>query len=508
MTLFPNPRRFALALAAATSLAASVATVPAQVHAASDTVRAAFQIEIASLDNYYDTAGSVTVMSRHIWDALFYIEPETSDLEPALAESYRFVDDTTLEITLRRGVKFHNGQELTADDVVYTLNWIRNPDNAVRTITSPKFIANVEKVDTYSLRIKMDSPTALALRFLSVFPIYPADTYANGQGAMNQTPIGTGPFRVVSAEPGREYTLQRFEDHYADSPKGQPQIQTLSVRIIPEPSTQLAELISGGIDWIYAFGTDQVANLARSKNIDVGGVATSRMMYIVMDAAGRAGSPFADIRVRQALAHAVDRRAIVDALVQGGAQPLDAFCYPQDFGCPSDVTTYAYDPDRARALLAEAGYPDGFEITLSAWRDKPIVEAIMGFLAEVGIKADLNYAKLAPLRKQWEAGELPLVYGSIGSQLSDVGNFVPTFFGLTSRDLARDEQVAEWLSLANSANDEAVRRDYDHKALRRIAEQAYALPLFSDNTNFAVQSGLIVPIDSIGMPHFYRARWQ
>ena len=508
MTLFPNPRRFALAIAAATSLAAAVATAPAQVQAANDTVRAAFQIEMASLDNYYDTAGSVTVISRHIWDALFYIEPETSELVPALAESHRFIDDTTLEITLRKGVKFHDGRELTADDAVYTLNWIRNPDNAVRTITSPKFIANVEKVDSHTLRIKMGSPTALALRFLSVFPIYPAGTYDAGPGAMNEAPIGTGPFRVVSAEPGRQYVLERFADYYADSPKGQPQIQTLNVRIIPEPSTQLAELISGGIDWIYAFGSDQVANLSRSKDIDVGGVATSRMMYMVMDAAGRAGSPLADIRVRQAISHAVDRPTLVAALVQGGAKPLDAFCYPGDFGCPSDVVTYAYDPDRARALLAEAGYPDVFAITLSAWRDKPIVEAVMGFLAEVGIKADLNYAKLAPLRKQWEAGELPLVYGSIGSQLSDVGNFVPTFFGLTARDLARDEQVAEWLRLANASTDEEARRDYDYKALRRIAEQAYALPLFSDNTNFAVRSGLTVPIDSTGMPHFYRARWQ
>jgi len=502
-----SSRRFALAFATAASLVASAA-LPTKAEATNDTVRAAFQIEMASLDNYYDTAGSVTVISRHIWDAMFYIEPETSELVPALAESHRFIDDTTLEITLRKGVKFHNGKELTADDAVYTLNWIRNPDNAVRTITSPKFIVDVVKVDSHTLRIATDGPIALALRFLSVFPIYPAGTYDAGPGAMNENPIGTGPFRVVSAEPGRQYVLERFSDYYPDSPKGQPQIQTLNLRIIPEPSTQMAELISGGIDWIYAFGSDQVANLSRSNDIEVGGVATSRMMYIVMDAAGRTGSPLADIRVRQALSHAVDRRTIVDALVQGGAQPLDAFCYPGDFGCPSDVVTYTYDPDRARALLAEAGYPDGFEITLSAWRDKPIVEAVMGYLAEVGIKADLNYAKLAPLREQWEAGELPMVYGSIGSQLSDVGNFVPTFFGQTARDLAQDAQVAEWLRLANASTDEETRREYDYKALRRIAEQAYALPLFSDNTNFAVRRGLTVPIDSTGMPHFYRARWQ
>ena len=171
------------------------------------------------------------------------------------------------------------------------------------------------------------------------------------------------------------------------------------------------------------------------------------------------------------------------------------------------MTRSPYAPARARALLAEAGYPDGFTTTISAWRDRPIVEAVMGFLGEVGIKADLNYSKLAPIREEWETNGLPVVYGSIGSQLSDVGNFVPTFFGLSKRDLARDEQVAEWLRLGNSATDTEERRSYSHMALQRIAEQVYAVPLFSDNLNYATASGLTVPIDSTGMPHFYRARW-
>lgn len=506
MTLFSKNWTFGLALA----LGSAISAPPALADKADNTVHAALTIEIANLDNYYDTAGSVTLLSRQIWDALFYIEPETSELVPALAASHSYIDDTTLDIELRKGVLFHDGRELTADDVVYTLNWIRNPDNGVRTITSPKFIAGVERVDDHRIRIKMTAPTALALRFLSVFPIYPAGTYDDlGQAAMNTNPVGTGPFRVTGIEPGREYVLERYENHYADSPKGAAGIDRLVVRIIPEPSTQIAELISGGIDWIYAFGADQAENLSMVRNVEVGGVATSRMMYMVMDAAGRTGAdqPFANRLVRQAMAHAIDRETLVAALVQGDAKPLDSFCYPGDFGCPSDVTRYPYDPDRARALLAEAGYPDGFTTTISAWRDRPIVEAVMGFLGEVGIKADLNYSKLAPIREEWETNGLPVVYGSIGSQLSDVGNFVPTFFGLSKRDLARDEQVAEWLRLGNSATDTEERRSYSHMALQRIAEQAYAVPLFSDNLNYATASGLTVPIDSTGMPHFYRARW-
>mgnify|MGYP001096133100 FL=1 len=138
MTLFPKNWHLGLAVALTGLMTAPIVLADS----ADNTVHAALSIEIASLDNYYDTAGSVTLLSRQIWDALFYIEPETAELTHALAASHSYVNDTTLEIELRQGVKFHDGRELTADDVVYTLNWIRNPDNAVRTITSPRFISS------------------------------------------------------------------------------------------------------------------------------------------------------------------------------------------------------------------------------------------------------------------------------------------------------------------------------------------------------------------------------
>lgn len=484
---------------------------PAQAGKSDDTLRAALQIEIANLDTYYDSAGSVVVMTRHIWDALYYIDPETSELRPALAEAHKFIDESTLEIDLRKGVKFHDGHELTADDVVYTLNWIRNPQNKVRTITSTDWIGPVEKLDQYKVRINMAEPTALALRFLSVFPIYPAGTYdKNGVAAMNLNPIGTGPYRVATIEAGKRYVLKRFNEHYAQSPKGQASIENLIVRIVPEAGTQIAEMMSGGLDWIYMVSSDQAEQLKRNKNLAVESKPTSRMMYMVMDAAGRTGenSPFKKLLVRKAVSHAIDRQGIVSALVQGGAKVLNAFCFPQDFGCPSDVVKYNYDPKLAKTLLTEAGYPNGFSITVSAWRDRSYVEAIMGNLNAVGIKTTLNYSNLTPLRERWNKGELPLVYGSIGSQVDDVGNFTPEFFGKSERDLARDDEVAEWLRLANRSSDEAVRREYDYKALRKVASEAYALPLFSDNMNFVMSQSLSVVTDSGGAPHFYRAKWK
>lgn len=496
-----------IAFAACSGVSAPVV----QAGKADDTLNAALQIEIANLDTYYDSAGSVVVMSRQIWDALFFIEPKTSALVPALAASHKFIDDLTLEIELRQGVKFHNGKQLDADDVVYTLNWIKNPDNKVRTITPPGWMSKVEKLDQHRVRISMKEPTALALRFLSVFPIYPAGTYDKaGPAAMNINPIGTGPYQVVSVDPGKRFVLRRFEEHYAQSPKGRPAIRNLIMRIIPDPGTQSAEVLSGRLDWIYMVDSDQAEGLKRSPRLSVESKPTSRVMYLVMDAAGRSGekSPFKNLLVRQAISHAIDRQGIVSALVQGGAQVLNAFCFPKDFGCPGDAVAYDYSPTKARALLAKAGYPNGFTVTLAAWRDRPYVEAIMGNLAAVGIKTDLKYINLTPLRDQWNRGELPLIYGSIGSQIEDVGNFIPEFFGKTQRDLARDDELAELLKRADASTDENVRRDFSHKALRRIASEAFALPLFSDNMNFVTTKDLSVPSDNGGAPLFYRAEWK
>lgn len=484
---------------------------PAFADKANDTLRIALQIEIANLDAYYDSAGSVSLLSRHIWDSLSYIDPESSELMPLLAESWEFPDEKTLDLTLREGVTFHDGSAFDADDVIYTLNWITNPESKVKTIADRKWIESVEKVDSTHVRIHMTAPNAMALRFLTSFPIYPSGIYdADGVAAMNLHPIGTGPYKVASFETGKEYVLERNEAYFAGGPKSTPAIKSLVVRIIPDPSTQIAEILSGGLDWIYKVPSDQAPEMEGYNGLVVTSEPTSRLFYMVMDAAGRSGddSPYKNKLVRQAISHAIDRQGMVDAFVKGAAQVQNAFCFSKDFGCPQDAVQYDYNPEKARALLAEAGYPDGFSTNLSGWRDRPYVEAIQNFLADVGIKAEINYVKLAPLKEEWFAGQRPLIYGSIGSQVADVANFVPEFFGMTDRDLARDSEVADWLSQANLTNDVQARRELLNKALRKVAEEAYALPLFSDNMNFVSSGDLEFVTDAGGNPHFYLAHWK
>lgn len=479
---------------------------------ADDTLNVALKLEITNLDSYYETAGSVHVIKPHIWDGLLYVDPISLEVKPSLAKSYKFIDNLTLEFELEENVTFHDGTGFDADDVVYTLNWVADPANKVKQKNAVKWIKSAEKINQFKVRVHFKEPTPVALQFFaSYLMIYPEGIYANGTSVMNETPVGTGPYMVKSLTPGKEYILEKFDGYFKNSPKGVPAIKNINIRIISETTTQIAEVMSGGLDWIYKVPTEQVENLGQRKNLSVDSNATMRISYMLMDSAGRSddNSPLKNLKVRQAISHAIDRQGIVNALVGGNSKVIHAFCFPTNFGCPDDVTQYEYNPEKAKKLLAEAGYPNGFTTKLAAWRDRPYVEAMQNNLAAIGIKAELVYMKLASLKKLWFSGELPLVYGSWGGGgINDVGNIVPLFFTKSTRDLAQDDEVADWINSAGLSADPSVREQHYFNALRKIAKEAFVLPMFSDNMNYVFTKDLKFAPSATGNPHFYLSQWK
>src|SRR5262249_18520688 len=159
------------------------------------------------------------------------------------------------------------------------------------------------------------------------------------------------------------------------------------------------ELLTGGVDWLWDVSPDNAKKLALMPNVTVKAAPTTRMSFLSLDAAGRAGkSPVQDVRVRRAIYHAIDRQAIARDLVGEGAARLDSMCVPTQCGGGRAVPTYAYDPAKAKALLAEAGYPEGFQLPLYGYRDRPYSEAVVGYLRKVGITAELRFLQWTALR--------------------------------------------------------------------------------------------------------------
>ena len=286
-----------------------------------DTLNIAWGGELATLDRYYNTLREGIIVGRLIWDSLLFKDPETFEFKPLLAKSFTFVDETTMEFDLREGVTFHNGEPFDADDVVHTLTYVSNPDNGVLTQRNVNWIAGVEKLGRYKVRLKMKKPTPIALEFLAgPLLIYPDEYYAEvGPDGMGKAPVGTGPYKLLEFKPGDSTVFVRNEDYFADSPKGRPEIGRISQRTIPDQNTRIAELLSGRLDWIWKVPNDQAARMKNSSRLTIENEQTLRVGYLSFDSSNRTGnaSPVNDVLVRRAIAHAIDREAIVKSLVGG-----------------------------------------------------------------------------------------------------------------------------------------------------------------------------------------------
>lgn len=479
---------------------------------ASDTLNMAFQKELESVDIYYNSAREGILLSRALWDSLLYRDPETGAYEGNLATEWHWIDDTTIELKLREGVSFHNGEPFTADDVVFTVNYVTNPDSNVKVQRNVNWMDHAEKVDDYTVRIFLDAPFPPAEEFLAgPVVIYPDEYYAEvGPEGMALAPIGTGPYKMAELEPGKHYLLERNPDYF-DGPKGAGSIGKIDIETIPDINTQMAELFNGGLDFLWNVPADQAEKLAMRDAFTVENAQAMRIGYISMDAAGASDpdGPMTNPLVRKAIWHAIDRQAIVDALVKGSSEVVNSACAPIQFGCTQDLPSYEYDPEKARALLAEAGYPDGFEIDFYAYRNRPYAEAMMGFLNAVGIKTNFNYLKYAALREKRTKKEVPISFQTWGSySLADASAITSEFFTGGPLDDAMDPEVIDWLTQADATNDKEARAALYAKALTRIAEQAYWVPLWTYNVNYVLTDDVAFAPTDDEIVRFFDISWK
>lgn len=479
---------------------------------ADDTLNIVWDRELENVDSYFNTAREGIIVNRMTWDNLLYRDPQSMEYKPLIAKSYKWVDDTTLEFEIKEGLTFHDGSALDADDVAFTYSWVSDPANGVKTQQNVSWIDSVEKLGQYKVQVKLKEPFPAALEFVSgAIPIYPEDYYQEvGPDGMGLKPVGSGPYQIVEVEPGRKIVWKAFDNYMKDSPKGQPQIGNIIQRTIPERNTQIVELLAGSADWMWRVPADQADRLASAGKVTIVNEQTFRIGYITLDAAGLTGdSPLKKKKVRQAMNHAIDRKAIVDALVRGKSTLVNSACFPSQVGCTSDVTAYEYDPEKAKALLAEAGYPDGFTIDFHAYRNRDYAEAMMGFLAEVGIKASFNYLKYATLRDKIRAKEVPMAFMTWGSySINDVSAITSHFFTHGQDDLAMNDKVKALLDTGDTNVDHAVREAAYKEALQIIADEAYWIPLWSYNTNYGFSNDLNFTPSSDEIPRFFTASWK
>ncbi|GKS94986.1 ABC transporter substrate-binding protein [Acidovorax sp. SUPP2825] len=481
---------------------------------ANDTLTYASDNEVENVSPYHNNMREGVVLAAMAWDTLLYRGTKTGELKPQLATAWKWESPTALLVTLRQGVTFHNGDKFTADDVAYTFNVVTGPDAKIATRQNTDWIKSVDKVSDYEVRIHLKTPFPAALEYLAgPTPIYPAAYFTKvGLEGFSKAPVGSGPYKITSVVPGQGVTMVKNTAYFKDSPAGQPKIGTVKFTVIRDPEARMAQLMTGAVDWIWRVPADQADSLKAAPNLSVLSGETMRVGFISINNNGTTpeAAPFKDPRVRQALNYAINRKGLADSLVRGGSQPVYAPCFRTQFGCDtSKVQQYEYNPAKAKALLAEAGYPNGFDTALWAYREREYAEAMIGDLRKVGIRARLHFVQYPALRTELRAGRAPLTFQAWGSfSINDASAFVGNFFKGGPDDTAKDPQVIALMQTADATVDKAERKAKYAQALQRISTQAMWAPLFSYSTNYAFTSDLKFEAQPDELPRFFQASWK
>ena len=276
---------------------------------------------------------------------------------PHLAESWKALDDLTWQLKLRRGVVFHNGEPFNAEAVRFTFERVLDPNQKSPNRANVGEVARVDVLDEYTVNLVLRRPYAPLMNRLVDFSIVPPKyTAEKGNQGLSLRPVGTGPFRFVELVKDDHLIVEAFDRHW----RGAPKVRRIIYKAIPEPFTRAAALRNNEVELIDMVPPNLAAELERVGGIRVQRVPSTWIIYLGLNALKK---PLSDVRVRQALNYATDVDALVKSVLDGNGRRMDGPFTPHMFGFDLSVKGYGPDPARARRLLAEAGYPDGLEIS-------------------------------------------------------------------------------------------------------------------------------------------------
>ncbi len=493
-----------------TLVLAAIAATPAMAGKAENTVTWGFDSQLETMNPYATNKGSAQLVMRNVLEHLLY-RNSAGEARPALATSWKWVDDKTIDFELRKGVTFSNGEAFNADDVVYTMNFIKNPESKISAQADYGFIDNIEKTGEYSLRMHLTKPTPSAIDRLSqTLFILPDQTHPKMDAAeFGRAPVGTGPYKVKSFEAGQQVTLVRNETYY-DADWGKPRFDGMTVLSITDPQTRIAELTSGRVDFLWNVTPDQVLELQLSEGIKTVTGSSTVVTFLSLDPTGRVGpNPAQDINVRKAMIHAIDREGIAAVLQGGDSVALNAPCHPRQFGCIQEVTKYEYNVDKAKEYLAKSGFPDGFETSIAAFVENArIAEAVVGNLHDIGIRATVNQQETSAWVKDYFAGKISMgVVPWPSNGVYDVSAITPFFFQEGKGDYVRDKEINDWFAEAASTIDKDKRLELYTKGFSKMADQVLNIPLVTRIVNYGYRDGLDFQPPSDGYPLMYLMGW-
>jgi peptide/nickel transport system substrate-binding protein len=448
-----------------------------------DTLVVALVAHAETLDPHMHFQRNGILVNINMFDSLLHKNAKL-EYEPSLATSWKALNDTTWEFKLRKGVKFHNGDPLTAEDVKYSFERVLDPQKKSPQYGNVRFIKEVRIVNPDTVHIVTDKPSPLLLERLVFFPVVPKKHIEKvGDQAFGESAaVGTGPWKLVEWKRGQHIRLEAFDQHW----RGKPPFKHLVVREIPEAATQIAELKTGGVDIIRNVSADLVPDLKANPATYVSSAPILRVHYVMFD---MRVEPFNKKAVRHAANYAIDREAIVQKMMAGLGRTIPTVVHPAAFGYDASVTGYPFDPKKAKELLAQAGYPNGVDIQLHSasieWR--AVFEAIGQMLTEVGIRTNIKLWDPGPAWNKFFQGDGKATHGYFGNwgyySVFDADAVLHPFYhtepgGWVGKHYTRIEGLDQLIDQARSTVDQTVRKRTYTQIQRMLKEEAPSLFLY------------------------------
>ncbi|WP_354065278.1 ABC transporter substrate-binding protein [Devosia sp. 2618] len=489
-------------------LAATIGTAAIGIGYADD-LSIAVKGPITSFDPHYHLTVYNNAMVMHVYEGLVGLDNDNRPI-PRLAESWSIIDENTWEFKLREAT-FHNGAPFTADDVKFTFDRINSITNSPGSyIPYIRQVSELEIVDQHTIRFHTTEPFPMMIDYLTQVPIVShtlgenldSPSFRNGDVV-----VGTGPYRLVSYAENDRVTLVRNEEYWGSSPA----YENVSYRIMPNDAGRVAALLAGDVQLVDAVPSADLDQLSSNPDIHVTSKPAKRIIFIGLNQlpTGKAPqivgpngealdtNPLLDVRVRKALSIAIDRRAIVEFIMKGEAVANGQVLPPDSFGYNEDLPPPAANPETARALLAEAGYPHGFRITLHAPTDRfvngpEIVQAVAQMWARIGVQTSvetLPYANYIPQINNAAYPTFLMGWSSVSNENS-LNAMLATWNpeegrGSTNRGQYSNPEVDDLITRILSTVDEGAREELMHKVQAIAAEDVAFIPLHIQTSAWA-----------------------
>ena len=400
-------------------------------------LRVGFTQDAATLDPANHRKRETETIIRNLYDGLLTRDADMI-VVAELAESWQALDARTYEFKLRQGVKFHDGSTLSAEDIKFTFDRLTK-ENAMGGQTSPRQgllgpLQDINIIDEHTVQFVLSEPWPLLPAMLPFQEVVSKSFVENvGDAALADQVNGTGPFMLLEWRKGESVIMERFEEYYGGAtdipPVGNACLDRVIFKIIPENASRVAALLAGDVHIINELPPHAINQVDNNPSTKVMAVNGTRSSYLALN---NQQPPFNDVRVRQAVAHALDRQLIVDKILAGRASLINGILSPDAFGKNPDLPAYQPDPAKVKQLLSEAGYADGLDITLDVdGANKDIAEAIAALLSQNGIRTKVAVGEANQLVSRYRTkgepidGQMWLTSWGNGS-LDPFGIFNPT----------------------------------------------------------------------------------